>query len=113
MASTSSLWDRPAVVGPAPCAHRCSAPRLRGPAADWCYLHNFADSSQPIALQLPTGRGPELAHDLDELIAACRREIPRVFEGEQYQQRRAEIAQQVQAQREQLLEQLRSAAHRL
>src|SRR6266852_748601 len=66
----------------------------RPPAHDWCYLHNFQDPSQPVAVQLPTGRGPELAHDLDDLIAASRREIPRVFEGTQYQQRRPEPAQQ-------------------
>jgi predicted ATP-dependent protease len=82
----------------------------RPAASDWCYLHNFEDPSQPVALRLPTGRGPELAHDLDTLIAAFRREIPRVFEGEQYQQRRADLAHQVQAQREQLLEQLRKLA---
>ena len=108
------------VVGP-PGSGRTSTARAlvnrraadRPSAADWCYVHNFDEPSAPVAVQLPTGRGPDLAHDLDDLIAGCRREIPRIFEGEQYQQRRAEVMQQVQAQREQLLDQLRGEAHRV
>jgi predicted ATP-dependent protease len=82
-------------------------------APDWCYLHNFDDPSQPVAVRLPGGRGPELAHDLDELIASCRREIPRVFEGEQYQQRRAAVGHQLQEQRDQIVDQARKQARQL
>jgi predicted ATP-dependent protease len=82
-------------------------------APDWCYLHNFDQPSQPIAVRLPAGRGPELAHDLDELVADVRREIPRVFEGEQYRQRQAEIARQLTKQRDALFDQVRAMAEQL
>jgi LonB-like, AAA domain/Lon-like LonC helical domain len=108
------------VVGPIGSGRTSTARELvnrraadRSPAPDWCYVHNFEEPSAPLAVQLPTGRGPELARDLDELIAGCRREIPRIFEGEHYQQHRADLMQQVQGQREQLLEQLRAEAHRV
>jgi hypothetical protein len=80
---------------------------------DWCYLHNFDDRSHPLAVQLAAGRGRELARDLDELILDCQREIPRVFEGDQYQQRRARIADQLRTEREAVLEQVRATAERL
>jgi hypothetical protein len=90
---------------------RAAAARPSPP--DWCYLHNFGNASQPVAVQLPTGRGPELASDLDELIADCRRAIPAVFEGEQYQRRRADLAQRLGEQREAQFAEVRALAAQL
>ncbi|HEX8967849.1 MAG TPA: ATP-binding protein, partial [Chloroflexota bacterium] len=83
------------------------------PAPDWCYLYNFSQPAQPIAVDLPPGQGPRLARDLDDLVADARREIPRAFEGEQYQQRRADITRELAQQRESLFEQVRSLAEQL
>jgi predicted ATP-dependent protease len=83
------------------------------PAPDWCYLHNFSQPSQPICIQLPSGRGPQLAEDLDDLVADARREIPRVFEGEQYQERRAQIGRELVEQRSALFDEVRTLADRL
>jgi hypothetical protein len=77
---------------------------------DVCYAHNFAAPPQPIALLLPAGQGPALADDLDQFIASCRRDVPRIFESEQYEQRRAAVVQKLQAQREALFEALRTRA---
>ncbi|MBI4492947.1 MAG: AAA family ATPase [Chloroflexi bacterium] len=90
---------------------RAAAQRPAPP--DWCYLHNFRDPAQPLAVLLPTGRGPELARDLEQLIGACRREIPRVFESEPYEHQRTAIVQQVQDRRETLLSELRGLAEQL
>jgi predicted ATP-dependent protease len=80
---------------------------------DWCYLHNFRDPYQPIALRLPTGHGPRLSHDVDQLIADCRREIPKALEGEQYQHRRATLLQSLDHQREAVFVELRTVAEHL
>lgn len=32
---------------------------------DWCYIHNFADPSQPIALSLPAGMGLKFQKDMN------------------------------------------------
>jgi predicted ATP-dependent protease len=85
----------------------------RPSSPDWCYLYNFSEPSQPVAVQLPPGRGPELARDLDDVVADIRREIPRVFESEQYRQRQADIARQLREQREALFDQVRALAERL
>jgi lon-related putative ATP-dependent protease len=51
---------------------------------DWCYVHNFDDPVRPHALRLPSGQGRRLREGVRNLIAAARREIPRVFESEEY-----------------------------
>jgi predicted ATP-dependent protease len=80
---------------------------------DRCYLHNFDEPSEPIAVRLEAGQGPVLGRDLDELIRDCQREIPRVFEGEQYQHQRTRLSDQLRAQREGVFEQIREVAERL
>jgi lon-related putative ATP-dependent protease len=67
---------------------------------DWCYVHNFHDYRQPSVLSLPAGRGRALARAMDGFIDACRREIPRHFESEEYAERREEVSRELQAARE-------------
>ena len=57
---------------------------------DWCYVHNFANSGEPKAIRLPSGRGSEFRSDLDELIEDVQREISSAFESEDYAERRDE-----------------------
>jgi predicted ATP-dependent protease len=77
---------------------------------DWCYVFNFRDPARPRALSLPADRGHQLSHDVAELVAAVRREVPRAFESDQYAQRRDQINRDVQAQREHLFEGLEREA---
>jgi predicted ATP-dependent protease len=108
------------VAGPAGSGRTTTARQLisqiasaRPAPADWCYMHNFQTPNQPVALQLAPGLAPEVAHDLEELIASLRRAVPRVFEGDEYQQRRAEIARSLDSQRESVFAEIRSIAERL
>ncbi len=70
---------------------------------DWCYVHNFKDPYQPRALRLRAGQGRELAADMRVLIERIRREIPRVFESDEYAARRDAITQEFNRRREQLI----------
>lgn len=58
---------------------------------DWCYVFNFADPDCPRALSLPPGIGSEFAVEMDDLVEALRRDIPRVFESKDYEKHRDEI----------------------
>lgn len=58
---------------------------------DWCYVFNFADPDCPRALSLPPGMGSEFAVEMDDLVEALRRDIPRVFESKDYEKHRDEI----------------------
>jgi predicted ATP-dependent protease len=77
---------------------------------DWVYVHNFADPDRPNAIALPAGHGGLLAHDMDELLRAARREIPRVFESEDYERRRRAIVAELAQGRELLVEELKRFA---
>jgi predicted ATP-dependent protease len=77
---------------------------------DWCYVFNFADPARPRALSLPSDRGHQLSHDIDELIETVRREVPKAFESDEYAQRRDQVNREVQAQREQMFEALQKEA---
>jgi lon-related putative ATP-dependent protease len=73
---------------------------------DWVYVHNFDDSDRPRALPLPAGRGSELAADMRRLVDVATQDIPQVFEGEEYAQRREQALAQFVAHRERVMAEL-------
>jgi predicted ATP-dependent protease len=77
---------------------------------DWCYVYNFKDERKPRALKLPAGRGRGLVKDADELIADARRELPKIFETEEYERRRNAHVADLQKQRDDLLKQTQEKA---
>jgi lon-related putative ATP-dependent protease len=58
---------------------------------EWCYVHNFEDPRRPRAICLPTGRGSEFRHDMEELIKSLDQSIRAVFDSDDYQQRRDQL----------------------
>src|SRR6185295_1940278 len=68
------------------------------------------EPGRPLAISLPAGRGHELSHDIDDLIAAMRKEVPRAFESDEYAQRRDQVNRELQSQRERFFETLEKEA---
>ena len=58
---------------------------------DWCYLNNFDDERQPIALQLPTSQSKEFVADIENLLDELMDTFPAVYENPSYQRRKAAI----------------------
>jgi lon-related putative ATP-dependent protease len=77
---------------------------------DWCYVNNFEDPYQPKALRLPPGWGARLAQDIKNLIEHVRRELPKVFESEEYSARRDEIVKAINQQREAIINRVQEKA---
>lgn len=77
---------------------------------DWCYVHNFAEPSKPVALRLPAGRGREFARDMDQLIEELSSAIPAAFEGEEYRARAEEIEEEAKERERRAIEELRAEA---
>ena len=73
---------------------------------DWCYVYNFADPLRPKSLRLPHGRALALAEQMAETLATLRREMPRAFEGEQYEDRRRELMLEMQRKQQELFGEL-------
>ncbi len=82
----------------------------RPPARDWCYVFNFREPARPRALSLPAGLGHKLGHDIDDLVAHVRREVPKAFESDEYAQRRDQINREMQRERERVFEALQKEA---
>lgn len=55
---------------------------------DWCYVNNFDNPHQPHALCLRPGWAAALRKDMQAFVDAVIREIPRVFESEEYARER-------------------------
>jgi len=58
---------------------------------DWCYVYNFEQPDEPVALRLPAGYGAEFQSDIKELIDDLTQEIPKAFDSEDYDDRRSEV----------------------
>ena len=77
---------------------------------DWVYVNNFVNEANPRAIGLPSGKGCQLRHDMDELIKNLGREIPQAFESEEYERQKARITQQMQEQQSQILSDMQKRA---
>jgi lon-related putative ATP-dependent protease len=82
----------------------------RPASSDWVYVYNFDQPDRPHALRMPQGQGRKLAADMDSLIEAAQRDIPRAFESEDYARRRSAALAELQTQQNALLDQLQSEA---
>ena len=58
---------------------------------DWCYIHNFINKDNPLAVSLPAGQGREFQQDMDKLIAELRTVIRKAFESSDYDLKRDRI----------------------
>lgn len=58
----------------------------RSAPGDWCYVNNFTNSSQPIALLLPNGKGKIFCKDMEELIEDIKTEVGKIFSSDDYEQ---------------------------
>ena len=74
---------------------------------DWCYLHNFERPEQPIAIQLPAGRGALFRKDMQALVEELGSVIPAAFDNDDTHARLAEIEEEFRERRGQALEGLR------
>lgn len=90
---------------------RASADEPQPP--DICYVHNFANPYNPHYLELPAGRGCRLRTDLDHLIKRLKREIPSVFESDEFKGRSKRISERYNQQRTTLLEGMEKQAREL
>jgi lon-related putative ATP-dependent protease len=76
----------------------------------WCYVNNFDDPSQPVAVRLPMARARVFQQDVRRFVARMRSDIPKAFESEQYAAQREELGKQLDGKRGELLSELRAKA---
>ena len=107
------------VLGPAGLGKRTIVQRLlgehaatRGRGQDWCYVNNFDNPQQPLALGLPAGVGERLKSDLQQAVEELTGTIPAAFESDEYRTRRQEIQEELEAKQEAALADLQKEAEK-
>jgi lon-related putative ATP-dependent protease len=77
---------------------------------DWCYVNHFAQPHQPLAIQLPSGRGLELQQQMAQMVDYLRSAIPKLFETDAYRAKLEAIHKDADAKQEALFQALDSEA---
>ncbi len=77
---------------------------------DAFYVHDFEDPDSPRILFLPAGRGHELRADMVELIEDLQEQVPKAFEGKEYEEQRRRTAERHQDRKQELLDKLEGVA---
>ena len=80
---------------------------------DLCYVHSFENAYSPTYLELPAGRGCQLRTDVEALIKRLKREIPSVFESDEFKGRSKKIIERFNQQRTTLLEEMENQSREL
>lgn len=74
--------------------------------SDWCYIYNFDDPNEPVAVSLPAGQGKEFQKAMDNFIKEVRVDIKSTFDNEDFEKEKQLIRQEFEEKRTQLLKEL-------
>ena len=80
---------------------------------DWCYVNNFINQAQPIAISLPAGVGRVFAQEMQELIDNLKTDISKVFSSDDYEQAKVAIVKGFQEQRAIIIEEFNKQAEKI
>ena len=73
---------------------------------DWCYIYNFDNPNEPLAVSLPAGKGKEFESDMNTFINDIKVDIKKTFNNEDFEKEKNLIKQEFQNKRELLLQEL-------
>jgi ATP-dependent Lon protease len=60
---------------------------------DLCYVNCFKDPESPVLIRLPGGKGAEFKKDVKDLVERLKKEIPQLFESQEYINMKKEITE--------------------
>lgn len=73
---------------------------------DWCYIYNFNNPNEPIAVSLPAGKGKEFKENMDNFIKDIKKDICNAFNNQDFEKEKSLIKQEFEEKRNLLLEKL-------
>ena len=56
---------------------------------DWCYIYNFDNPNEPIAVSLPAGQGKEFKNAMDGFILEVKKDIKKTFNANDFEKEKA------------------------
>ena len=79
---------------------------------DWCYIYNFDNPNEPIAVSLPAGQGKEFKDSMDGFIKEIKKDIKKTFNADDFEKEKSLIKQEFEQKRSGLLEKLNEDAQK-
>lgn len=73
---------------------------------DWCYIYNFDNPNEPIAVSLPAGQGKDFQETMDGFIKDVKMDIAKTFSNEDFEKEKTLIRQEFEQKRADLLDKL-------
>ena len=73
---------------------------------DWCYIYNFDNPNEPIAVSLPAGEGKVFVQTMDSFILDIKRYLKKTFNNEDFEKEKGLIKQKFEEKRTNLLDKL-------
>ena len=81
------------------------APKKKVPN-DWCYIYNFHNPNEPIAVSLPAGQGKEFQESMDGFIKEVKKDIKKTFNADDFEKEKALIKKEFEEKREVVMNKL-------
>ena len=81
------------------------APKKKVPH-DWCYIYNFDNPNEPIAVSLPAGQGKEFKESMDGFIKEIKKDIKSTFNNDDFEKEKSLIKKEFEQKRSVLMEKL-------
>ena len=73
---------------------------------DWCYVYNFDNPNEPVAVSLPAGQGKEFSDTMNAFINDIKVDIKNTFSNEDFEKEKNLIKQEYEIKRNNLMEKL-------
>ena len=70
---------------------------------DWCYIYNFDNPNEPIAVSLPAGQGKEFKENMECFIKEIKKDIKSTFNNDDFEKEKKLIKQEFENKRELLM----------
>ncbi|MFW6266713.1 MAG: Lon protease family protein [Halanaerobium sp.] len=77
---------------------------------DILYVFNFSEPEKPRVMRVPAGMGNDLKTDMEKIVEELQEEIPRAFEGEEYEAERKEILNEYQPKSNKVMQEFEASA---
>ena len=77
---------------------------------DWCYVYNFANPNEPVAISLPAKMGKEFTNDMAQFIENIKVEIKTAFNNQDFATEKANIEKSVEEKKIKMIEKLNKDA---
>jgi len=79
---------------------------------DIFFVNNFSEPDHPRAIKARAGLGAQFRRDMEQFIGTLKQELPKAFQSEDYEKRKAKVLEEFQRERQQAIEAVQEEARK-